>query len=1210
MEKHRRIILIAAAGALCFAAPLVYATGGDSFDEPAPSLGDSLDFLPGKSLGEIFLETDAHPSDNEKPDLDGEILKLAQRLRSEPAAPLVAVADGLLAKARQHYSSGGESCNLLHDVRDVLVGSAQDKNAAVEYLKWRVAHKTTFATTKKTEDGDEAETDSKKSSGDSVDLEKKAQETSGPLKAHWLYLVGAETFRAGDRTKCLPWFERVTKEFPTHPRAEIALFMQARCAFSESRRGIDALDDRSEEKVRERAPARKKATEMFERYRRQYPKGRFEADALGWLGALAFDSGDYLKALEYYIAQAETPGHPETIKSAVFMCEKCLVRVAEKPDSTAAFAMIARHPRIAMGFTYLVLSAPEAKNYDGQIDKPADVKKWRRTILPRIAAEVVKQKQIYESGDWKPRYLAMLAQAASATGNQEQALQLTNLSPAELERSDDLLMVRALAFQRAGKAAEAIETYRKFLATFPNSPLAGGVRLRFALALQDNHQAGAAVVELRRLLSRPPADDAKTEAKTEKTPSSKTDEEDSKTTAENDSKKNDSDDSFEYPTSRYTASETYPESEEQWDLKESAVYPNLTGADVEQIQQAIDTLLNFAPLTELATALADPSFSEENKKEFRAVIAQRYLAQENFAEAKKFMAPDEFKLIAANLETLTLAAAGPPKDKAEEMLRLGDAWAEARGRLLRAPLDTVVHLEKRSGGAPDALVRRANGRSIRLKEIDSELQERDELRHASRWWLSAARARPGTPLGAKARWKALEAMPKIAVASPYAEQLAREIKGEAVSKEIYDRLRAEAPDSVEAKRLAAYWSFPPAPDPAAPVNYEDEFARRDAHILGYAFYDFGAFAKGDQLEAADYAMWRDMRKRVSLLLGKASDASPATMAKEVQELDTWFRKNITEIDDAITVNFLDDLAQFFAERNITPEMQKTYVAIRFDVLQSNGFAATTGDHDDDSPKLKDSDIAAEIDAALKNPVMKPVADYLEFSLIGLKSGDRIKVETEIADEKGENGKAAYTSRDHAGMEKMARDFLRKYPRSHKREAALFVIARSVQALSRPYLCDVGVPRPGSVGAEDLEVVQKSHQREAFDPKRVLGALDDYDREFPKGRYSADVRNLRAMTLWRMHDWPQALDLTVAQLEDKSKPDLHAEAALRLANIFADLAQAELRADLMNAIRTRPAAMAQLKVFLAKAPADRTHPLRYLVSYLSDQLKLSAVASNL
>ena len=207
----------------------------------------------------------------------------------------------------------------------------------------------------------------------------------------------------------------------------------------------------------------------------------------------------------------------------------------------------------------------------------------------------------------------------------------------------------------------------------------------------------------------------------------------------------------------------YPDSEEEWDLKTSSVYPNITGADLDQIQQAIDTLLNFAPLTELATAVDDASFDDKSKKEFRSVIAQRYLAQENFAEAKKFMPPDEFKLVAANLETLTKAAAGNPQEKAEDMLKLGNAWAEARGKLLRAPLDTKVHFLRRYGGL-DAMQRRANGRSLSLKNVDPELEERDELRHASRWWLNAAGPGPELRSGrrrAGKRWTRCRKLPRL-----------------------------------------------------------------------------------------------------------------------------------------------------------------------------------------------------------------------------------------------------------------------------------------------------------------------------------------------------------------------------------------------------------------------------------------------------------------
>jgi hypothetical protein len=220
------------------------------------------------------------------------------------------------------------------------------------------------------------------------------------------------------------------------------------------------------------------------------------------------------------------------------------------------------------------------------------------------------------------------------------------------------------------------------------------------------------------------------------------------------------------------------------------------------------------------------------------------------------------------------------------------------------------------------------------------------------------------------------------------------------------------------------------------------------------------------------------------------------------------------------------------------------------------------------------------------------------------------VKTDIPDVKETEGHALYMSRDYAGMEKMARDFLAKYPKSKKREAAMFVLARSVQALSRPYLIMAGVPLTGTDPKAGLtEIQQKSYQREPFDPKRVLGALDQYDREFPNGRYAAEVRNFRAMTLYRTHDWPVTLDLTLAQFADTTKPELKPEAAVRLANIFAALEDAEFRADLLPAIKMRPAAIPLLKKFVEKSASDRTHPLRYLASYLGDQLNLKAVASN-
>jgi hypothetical protein len=134
-----------------------------------------------------------------------------------------------------------------------------------------------------------------------------------------------------------------------------------------------------------------------------------------------------------------------------------------------------------------------------------------------------------------------------------------------------------------------------------------------------------------------------------------------------------------------------------------------------------------------------------------------------------------------------------------------------------------------------------------------------------------------------------------------------------------------------------------------------------------------------------------------------------------------------------------------------------------------------------------------------------------------------------------------------------------------------------------------------------EVVQKVYRVEPFDPKRVMQALDDYDREFSNGRYAADVRDMRAATFWRMGQWGKALDLTLAQIADKVTGDLLGNAETRLANIFAELANVEHRPQMLDAIHACPACIPYLAAYVGAATNDREHPLRYLQRYLSDQL---------
>jgi hypothetical protein len=462
----------------------------------------------------------------------------------------------------------------------------------------------------------------------------------------------------------------------------------------------------------------------------------------------------------------------------------------------------------------------------------------------------------------------------------------------------------------------------------------------------------------------------------------------------------------------------------------------------------------------------------------------------------------------------------------------------------------------------------------------------------------------------------LEALPQIARFSLYTEQRAREIKLEAVSREIYDKLRAESPNSPEAQRFAAYWSVPPEQkksegtsadvsaqsDQTAVVECDDTAAP-----LGYPISDKNAFdaltrknpSGSYQEEQPPYQVWNYVDRHVKELRQTADAAG-------VKDLQQLVRKNISGREDVTLANCLDDLAQFLSEPNLPDEATRVaYVNLRLDLLHRT--------HWPDSPvdpgiSGQDSDeaVAAEIDEAEKNPALQSFHDYLDFCRIGLIAGKRIEVKTDIRGGKELDG-VTYYSRDFPKIEKVTRDFLAKYPRSHKREAAIFVLARAIYSLSCPHiLCDTAATS-GSEEDRLVDVVQKMHRVEPFDPKRVMQALDDYDREFPNGRYAADVRDMRAATFWRMGDWGKALDLTLAQIADQVSGDLLGDAETRLANIFAELANVEHRPQVLEAIRARPACLPYLAAYVGAATSDRAHPLRYLQRYLSDQLHFKVPA---
>src|SRR5260370_5628451 len=95
---------------LCLAgASRCYATGGDSYEYPA-KLSDTLAILPGKSLGEIFLETSTIKPPTELWD-SAKLRELADRIGKDPLQQLLKAADDLFALALASYTPGSDTCN-------------------------------------------------------------------------------------------------------------------------------------------------------------------------------------------------------------------------------------------------------------------------------------------------------------------------------------------------------------------------------------------------------------------------------------------------------------------------------------------------------------------------------------------------------------------------------------------------------------------------------------------------------------------------------------------------------------------------------------------------------------------------------------------------------------------------------------------------------------------------------------------------------------------------------------------------------------------------------------------------------------------------------------------------------------------------------------------------------------------------------------------
>ena len=1010
---HSWLPALAVTAIITFTPRPVQATG-DYEEQPLTPLSDllQLDQLPFKTVQQIHDEIGKPAPKAENVDVEKE----ATAFKAMTPAQVVARIDQLVLQARATQDT--PTLNLLNDLRDLHAGPANAAEIA-DYLAWRTA----------------------KADHDADEIVARLDKAPPALVPHYLYLRGAAFYHAQEKKDAKERFEKILKEYPTHPRAEVAQFMAARCEL-----GLSRISDDEKPKATE-PDHRALAKKLLEDYMAKYPKGRFAGDALGWLGAWYWDGDDIYTALKCYLGQLDIPDHPELMSSAVKMCEKILTFSATDPKAEDLVA-IARNPAAAQALVYLVVNTAVVNGADEKVE---DVKAWRKKVLPEISKAIAGQEALYKNATWRPRYLSILALAASGDGNQEEALKLLDTAGAD-SQTDDLLLARGVVCQRAKRSAEAVTAFRALLDKFPASPLVRGAQLRLGIALADDHRAGEAVLELDPLLPKDP------NARPPDPPSTGYD--------------------------------------------ETGVYPTYADIPGHEVAQLIDLWLNFAPIAELAAPAAASGLDPVKRLRLTEPIAERLLAREQFDEAKKYMTPAQYDLVAGPLEKLTAAAksAKDPAAHAASCLALGDAWAAARGKLLTYPLDTDEHRTRTySQGAAEANSDRLKAAAVLgyTGNLALELENRDELRHAFNWWLESSDARRGAATTSTAIWRALRAMPLIANVSQFTFDRAIERNWTETAHKLDSRLRTECPASVEAKRYSIPWNFS---EPVQTHPYTDE----------------GDFILG-MLDITDHE-WqgdRDETERLKSLVDQAGTASQAELKASAEKFRNEAKPKFRDAYGARWVNCFDDLASFFSVPNVPGDVRAGYVTLRA-WFHDRSAVGSDGYRDDATEKTEHPDVTLQKDiaAALADPQTKPVADFYEFLNLAVIANHFVfrKLEnvpkTQEADVLEEKHLNTYRTRDYPLLAAKTRAFLEKYPKSRKREAALLLEARAMFRASEAVPVDVPASWP-QVPTWKGDTLTTLIQQVPFDAKRVRAALDAYDREFPKGRYAADIRDYRA-----------------------------------------------------------------------------------------------------
>ena len=360
-----------------------------------------------------------------------------------------------------------------------------------------------------------------------VESKLKATESDPNLADNVAYLRAVGIYRAGQAGDALEAFESVAARYAKSERRESALYMAGRIALESSNtyagegQTATSIDPCVEDGCRDEYWSRSRKN--FGRLIADYPRGRFAADARGWLAYLDLRVGDRAGALvEYYrlLANASDDSGRELAVRSLRLTRG----LADDAELDAVERELEDEPRVALMYAYhniysysqsYYLDVPEVADKN-PYDYDTAGKYWRESShweeeKEATLRERTERKELKRTADFASRmltrspgagfggaFLVRLSEAQFELGEAKAALEASRRALSTSLDADErgqALWIEGVSEYRLKDYAAARRMLSRLVKEFPRGDLARGARVLLATAAEDAGDLSSALEE-------------------------------------------------------------------------------------------------------------------------------------------------------------------------------------------------------------------------------------------------------------------------------------------------------------------------------------------------------------------------------------------------------------------------------------------------------------------------------------------------------------------------------------------------------------------------------------------------------------------------------------------------------------------------------------------------------------------------------------------